>query len=133
MAERKREQAGEQERYRDLVAWQVASKLGRDICKVAESRPQDWIYGLTSQLRRMAVSVSANTAEGYDGRGRSGFPRRLDIAGGFAGKAETRLLFALELKHSEAEEYERLAWIRARTAELIDGLLASAETNRRPR
>ncbi len=120
-------------RYRDLVAWQVAFKFGLEIYKSTQAWPKHEIYGLISQTRRAAVSVSANIAEGYERRGKTEYARYLDIARGSLGEVETYLLFALELKYIDKTEYERLDAIRIRAAKLLGGLLASLETVRRPR
>jgi four helix bundle protein len=52
------------ESYRDLIAWRKAMQLVTDIYDAARSCPRDELYGLTNQLRRSAVSVPSNIAEG---------------------------------------------------------------------
>lgn len=51
--------------YRDLIVWQKAKELAVSIYKTTASYPKNEIYGLTSQMRRSAVSIAANIAEGY--------------------------------------------------------------------
>ena len=51
--------------FKDLDAWKLACELRQRICRLAKSFPRDEQHGLTSQIRRAAVSVSANIAEGY--------------------------------------------------------------------
>jgi four helix bundle protein len=120
------------QRYRDLVAWQVAFKLGYEVYRVTASWPKHEIYGLTSQIRRAAVSVSANIAEGYERRGKIEFARYLDIARGSLGEVETYLLFALELGYISKAEYTKLDGLRVRSAKLIGGLLSSLKSPKRP-
>jgi four helix bundle protein len=88
-----------EKRYRDLVAWQTAFKLGLEVYSVTANWPKHEMFGLTSQIRRAAVSVSANIAEGYERRRKTEFARFLEIARGSLGEVETFLLFALELKY----------------------------------
>jgi four helix bundle protein len=52
------------ESYRNLIAWQKAKELALDIYRCTRKFPKDEIYGLTSQLRRAAISVPSNIAEG---------------------------------------------------------------------
>jgi four helix bundle protein len=59
------------ESYRDLIAWRKAMELVTDIYRVTKFFPRDELYGLTNQLRRAAVSVPSNIAEGQ-----AAFPRR---------------------------------------------------------
>lgn len=120
------------QRYRDLVAWQVSFKLGYEVYRITASWPKHEIYGLTSQIRRAAVSVSANIAEGYERRGKTEFARYLDIARGSLGEVETYLLFALELGYIDKSDYARLDALRIRSAKLIGGLLSSLKSSKRP-
>lgn len=120
-------------RYRDLVAWQVAFQLGLEVYKSTLSFPKHEIYGLTSQLRRTAVSVSANIAEGYERRGVVDYARFLDIARGSIGEVETLMLFAIELGYLEKDEYDKLDALRIRAAKLVGGLLNSLDVPKRPR
>ena len=64
--------------HRDLIAWQKAMELVTDIYRASRSFPKDELYGLTSQLRRSAVSVPSNLAEGHGRTSRErGFNRGL--------------------------------------------------------
>lgn len=118
-------------RYRDLIAWQSSFDLGLAIYKATKGWPQHERYGLISQIRRSAVSVAANIAEGYERRGRVEFARYLDIARGSLGEVETHLLFAVELGYISKEDYEKLDELRAKAAKLIRGLLNSLHTDER--
>lgn len=120
-------------RYRDLVTWQVAFQLGLEVYKSTMGFPKHEIYGLTSQLRRAAVSVATNIAEGYERRGKVDYARFLDIARGSLGEVETLLLFALELGYLEKEEHDKLDAQRIRSAKLLSGLLNSLDVPKRPR
>ncbi len=50
--------------YKDLIVWQKAVAMVTDVCRATQSFPKDETYGLSSQLRRSAVSVASNIAEG---------------------------------------------------------------------
>jgi four helix bundle protein len=68
------------ERFQDLVVWQKAHQLVLSIYKVTRDYPRAEIFGLTSQMRRAAVSVPANIAEGFKKRGQADKARLLNIA-----------------------------------------------------
>jgi four helix bundle protein len=80
--------------YRDLIAWQKAMDLVADIYRVTQKFPREEQYGLTNQLRRAAVSIPSNIAEGQ-GRGTPGdLLRGLAISNGSRQEAETQILIA---------------------------------------
>ncbi|HEY4933768.1 MAG TPA: four helix bundle protein [Terriglobales bacterium] len=66
--------------YKDLVAWQKAMDLVTDVYKVTRAFPKEEVYGLTSQLRRAAVSVPSNIAEGQGRKGDGEFKHFLRLA-----------------------------------------------------
>ena len=87
--------------YRDLVAWQVAMDLATAVCRAAACLPKEQKFGLAAQLRRSAISVPSNIAEGF-GRGRRAeFKRFLEIARGG--------LFELQ---TQAEVARRMKWLQ---------------------
>jgi four helix bundle protein len=76
--------------YRDLVAWQKAMDLVADIYRLTSDFPKEEIYGLTSQLRRAAVSVPSNIAEGQGRDGGGEFKYFLRLSLGSLMELETR-------------------------------------------
>ncbi len=84
-------------RYRDLVVWQKAMQIVRDVYRVSADWPKEEQYGLTNQLRRAAVSVPANIAEGQGRTGTREFAHHLSIANGSLHETETLLLIAVDL------------------------------------
>ncbi|PYE90348.1 four helix bundle protein [Phyllobacterium leguminum] len=89
--------------YRDLLAWQQAMELVTAIYKSTECWPREEIYGLTSQIRRAAVSVPANIAEGYGRDTRGSYQQFLRIAQGSLKEVETHLLIAERLGFSQKQ------------------------------
>lgn len=83
--------------FRHLETWQVAHALTLDIYRVTEAFPRSELYGLTSQLRRAAVSVAANVAEGTGRRTDPATRYFLEIASGSASEVEYLLLLAKDL------------------------------------
>ena len=83
--------------YRELTVWRESVALVKACYLVTRSFPKDELFGLTSQIRRSAVSVPANIAEGY-GRGtRKDNVRHLMIAQGSLKELETHLIIAAEV------------------------------------
>jgi four helix bundle protein len=83
--------------FRDLQVWHKAHELTLESYRVINSFPKQELFGLTSQIRRAAVSIAANIAEGCGKRGNGEFQRFLGIAAGSASELEYRLLFAHDL------------------------------------
>ena len=68
--------------YRDLLAWQVAFPLARRIYEITAEFPQSEVYGLTSQMRRCAVAIPSNLAEGAGRAGKKEFAHFVTLARG---------------------------------------------------
>jgi four helix bundle protein len=84
--------------FKELKVWQKAYKLSLAIYDTSRTFPREEIYGLTSQLRRSAVSIGANIAEGCGRRSDGELVRFLQIARGSASEVEHHLLLARDLK-----------------------------------
>ena len=115
--------------YRDLVAWQQARRLVASIYEISAHFPDDERFGLTSQIRRCAVSVPSNIAEGY-GRGASAdYVRFLRIARGSLFEIETQLILACDLEYISESDLNGLNEIISETARPLSGLIRSIENH----
>src|SRR2546423_6499714 len=83
--------------YRDLTVWNIAVQLTLEVYRITESFPQSERYGLTSQLRRAAVSVASNIAEGNARSTRGEYKNQLSVARGSAIEVEVQLYLAEQL------------------------------------
>lgn len=83
--------------FRDLKVWQRSRVLVKSIYEISALFPKDELYGLTSQIRRCAVSVPSNIAEGSSKRSTREFLRFLNMAYGSLAELETQLLLAGDL------------------------------------
>ena len=90
--------------YRDLEVWQRGIDLVELIYKLSAGFPIDERYGLTSQIRRAAVSIPSNIAEGYGRFHRGDYLRFLSIARGSLAEVETQLIVAGRLKFASRED-----------------------------
>lgn len=94
--------------FRELQVWQKSHVLTVAVYRVTRKFPKEEIYGLTSQIRRAAVSVSANIAEGCCRSGKADFAHFLQIAAGSASEVEYLLLLCHEIELLKASDYKQL-------------------------
>jgi four helix bundle protein len=94
--------------HRDLVAWQKALLLVTEIYRATRSFPKDELYGLVSQLRRAAVSVPSNLAEGYRRNSRNEFHHFIGQARGSLAEVETQIESAANLSYLKKDTAEGL-------------------------
>ena len=99
---------GSRKPHRNLVAWQIAMDLASSVYRVTAAFPKEEIYGLVSQMRRAAVSVSTNIAEGAADRTAQQFVNFLSNAIGSLNELDTQLELALRLCYLSQEDYNRL-------------------------
>ena len=95
--------------YRDLDVWQHAIRIVVDSYRLTAAFPADERFGLTSQLRRAAVSIPSNIAEGHSRLGSGEFRRFVSIARGSVGEVETQIAVAVALGFVAAHETSSLA------------------------
>jgi four helix bundle protein len=113
--------------FRDLVAWQKAFGLGKRVYRATETFPERERFGLTVQLRRGAVSVASNIAEGY-GRGSTvDYVRFLKVARGCLYELDTQLMFAMEFQYLVTEQYEGAKLDLDECERVLAGLIRSLE------
>jgi four helix bundle protein len=117
--------------HQKLRAWELCHELTLAIYRSTESWPKDELYGLTSQIRRAAVSAGANVAEGAGRRGRADFARFLDSSLGSLAEIAYLLMLAKDLALLQTEDYEKLEDLRKRagglTWRLVRGLRRQQE------
>lgn len=91
--------------YKDLVVWQKSIQLVKLIYSASKDLPKEELYGLTSQMRRCAVSIPSNIAEGYKRKGLGEYLNFLSYAEGSAAELETQLIIVSEV-YSEVDTRE---------------------------
>jgi len=90
-------------RYKELNVWKLSRKFCSSIYSITTKFPQDEKFGLTSQLRRAAISIPSNIAEGASRSSKKDFARFLEISIGSSYEIETQLLIATDLKYISKE------------------------------
>ena len=116
--------------YSDLIVWQKAMDLVELIYKATAQFPREEIYGLTNQLRRAAVSVPSNIAEGQGRGSANDFRRFLSISYGSLREVETQVLISQRLHFLTDAQADRVMNLTAEVGRLINGLTNSLEVSR---
>ena len=105
--------------YKELIVWQNSDKLAIEVYKVTKKFPKDEIYGITSQLRRAALSIPTNIVEGYARKGDKELARFVNIAIGSMAETEYLLDFSKRLGYISEKEYEGIEAIRSEVGKLL--------------
>ena len=113
--------------YRDLIAWRKATDLALEIYRATQKFPRDEIYGLTSQMRRAAVSVASNIAEGKGRYSLKEFAQFLYKARGSLLELETQLFIAQELQYLEPLAFRRMEDKTKELGRILNGLTHSVQ------
>ena len=111
--------------YQELIAWQKAMDLVVEIYTISKAFPRDEIYSLTNQIRRAAVSIPSNIAEGQGRRTTADFLRHLSIAYGSLREVETQILIATRLRYVAREKCQEIIAIAGEVGRLLNGLMSS--------
>jgi four helix bundle protein len=119
---RKRESAMPVQNYRELIVWQKAMDLVEAIYAATREFPREEVYGLTSQLRRAAVAIPSNIAEGQGRRTTQEFLHFLSIAYGSLREVETQVMIATRLRYMSEDTATRLLELAGEVGRLINGL-----------
>ena len=93
--------------YRDLLVWQKAMDLVEEIYKITLLLPNEELYGLSIQLKRAAVSIPSNIAEGYERNSTKDYLKFLSIAKASRAEVETQLYICVRLKFIEKEDIDK--------------------------
>jgi len=111
--------------YRDLDVWQHAMEIVVDSYRLTTSFPAEERFGLTSQLRRAAVSIPSNIAEGHSRLGAGEFRRFVSIARGSVGEMETQIAIAIRLGFVDVDETSALSPRLDELSKMLFGLYRS--------
>ena len=117
--------------YRDLIVWQKAMSLVLKLYSETKSWPKEEAYGLTSQIRRSAVSIPSNIAEGY-GRNHSGdYVRFLQIASGSLYEFQTQLEIGFRLGYISKEKNEEINSLSFEVEKMLSSLISKVKESKK--
>jgi four helix bundle protein len=108
--------------FQDLIVWQKAHKFVLSVYKLSEGFPKTEVYGLTSQLRRAAVSIPANIAEGFKKRTKPDKARLMNIAQGSLEECRYYLILTRDLNYGDTTE---LSTLIDEVGRLLDAYIAA--------
>lgn len=91
--------------YKDLIVWNKSIALAKVIYQICKALPSEEKYALSDQLKRAAVSIASNIAEGYGRQSTNDYKRFLSIALGSVYEVETQLQIAFELQMINSETF----------------------------
>ncbi len=109
--------------FEDIVAWQQASELVREVYKSTSKGDFQRDFGLRDQIRRSSISVVSNIAEGFERGGDKEFIQFLYIAKGSSGELRAQLHVARDLDYLTVESYRHLRELAIKSGELIFGII----------
>ena len=119
------EEKGSIRSYRELTAWKKAMQLAKLVYTLTRGWPKEELYSLTTQIRRAAVSIPSNIAEGQGRFSTKEFMHFLRVAHGSLTEMETQIILAQDLGYLSNEQTDQLLASSAEVGRLINGLYRS--------
>jgi four helix bundle protein len=116
--------------FRQLIVWEKSHQLALAVYKATKEFPKEELYGLTSQMRRAAMSIPTNIAEGCGRNTDAEFARFLQIAMGSASETEYQLLLSHDLGFLNKEQYDRLNLDVTEVKRMLASLLKTLRADR---
>jgi four helix bundle protein len=115
--------------HKKLDVWKAGMELALGIYKVTNKFPAEEKYGLTTQMRRAAVGIPSNIAEGSARQGKKEFKNFLSIAQGSLSELDTQMELALLLEYVDPEKFQILDNLMVRIDKMLTGLIRSLTKN----
>ncbi|HEX9200800.1 MAG TPA: four helix bundle protein [Acidobacteriaceae bacterium] len=117
--------------YRDLKVWQTSIDLTENIYRLTAVFPASKMYGLSAQMRRAAVSIASNIAEGWGRRSRKDYSRFVLVARGSNDELQTQLVIAGRLRFGNAKQLAEAGTLSDEIGKMLSGLHRFLQTPRR--
>jgi len=118
---------GKVKRFEELIAWQKARELCRQVYEATREGSFARDFGLSGQIQRAAVSVMSNMAEGFERHRLQEFHQFLSVAKSSCAEVRSQLYVALDVGHVSQERFDELNALASETGRVIGGLRASIE------
>ena len=116
--------------FEDLIAWQKARELTREIYTVTKSGEFKKDFGLRDQIQRACVSIMSNIAEGFDRASRAEFHQFLVIAKGSCAEVKSQLYVAFDVGYISNKRFNKLKELTDEVLQIIGGLRAAVQKQR---
>ena len=118
------------ERFEELVAWQQARELTRQVYSITRSGPFSKDFGLSGKIQRSATSVVANIAEGFDRGGRAEFHQFLSVAKGSCAEVRSHLYVAFDAGYISQSGFDALLGLAEEVTRIVAGLRSAVGRQR---
>lgn len=109
--------------FTDLNAWQEGHKLVIEIYQITKIFPKEELFGLTNQIKRAAVSITSNIAEGFSRQSLKEKAQFYSIARGSVTEIQNQLLIAKDVKYFTTDKFNKIAGQTVVVHKLINGLI----------
>jgi four helix bundle protein len=119
------------DRFEDLIAWQKARELTREIYTLTRQEVFARDYGLSGQIQRAAVSVMSNIAEGFERGGRNEFHQFLSTAKASCAEVRAQLYIALDVGYIDQTTFDTLIGLAEEVGRIVGGLRVSVDRQRK--
>lgn len=113
------------QKYDDLIVWQKAIDLVVEVYKIVKLLPKEEVYTLSSQMKRAAISISSNIAEGHERNTTKDFIKYLYTAKGSKGELETQLLICVRLRYMTQGQVEVAQHMLVEIGKMLNALIQS--------
>ncbi len=110
--------------YKELIVWQKAIKLVKEIFILTDEFPKSELYGLTSQMRRAAVAIPSNIAEGYGRKSVKEYAQFYSISYGSALELETQIIISKELLFTPLENFGKVDLLLEEVSRMLNSMIS---------
>ena len=128
--ERTAGKTGKVTHFEDLIAWQKARELVREVYRLTKLPPFKKDYGLRNQIQRAAVSIMSNIAEGFERGGRAEFHNFLVIAKGSCAEVRSQAYIALDIGYITEQDFQEFDALAKEVSKIIGGLRSAVQRQR---
>lgn len=116
--------------YKELIVWKKAIELVREIYLSTERFPKSEIYGIIPQMRRAAISIPSNIAEGYGRKSPKEYAQFYSIAYGSALELETQLIISKDLNFASSQDFIKCDALLTEVLKMLHSMLYTMRTKR---
>lgn len=109
--------------YKDLIVWQKSIDLALLVYSLTEDFPKEEIFGLTSQMRRAAISIPSNISEGRNRKTRKDFAQFLHIAHGSLAELETQIIISQQIRKTKDLDYTHILPLITEIGKMLNGMI----------
>ena|SRR3989344_7235405 len=110
--------------YKELIVWQKSLTLAKEIYNITESFPKSELYGLTNQMRRAAVSIPSNIAEGFSRKSVKENCQFISVSFGSSSELETQLILSKELGFTKDKDIIKAEGLLLEVRKMLNSLLS---------